>query len=811
MFKNFIVLAYRHFIRSPLSSFIELFGMTAGLTVFLLVLLWVFHETSYDNFNEKADRIYRLERTSNVSRNTAASKTIVASLLKEKLPEVEKAIRFRTMGNGNSQISTTDNIGTRNYFNAGRTIYVDNDFFQTFSFEFLTGNPKTALAEKHSIVLTESFAKTVFGSNDVLGKEILDGRKQRQTVTGVIKDVDNFHIPFKMLTSFSTLIDHSNYKINGGINSWYSRAGAIYILATSNHDKIKLEQNIDQVIQAHAPEELKEFTFSSDQKTHLTPLKDLYLNADMRQINMAVQGDKKKIIAYTSIAFFTLLLACINFINLNNAKYFERIKEIGIKKVCGASRVTVFIQFFGETVLLCVVSLILALIFSHSLLPHFNQLIDSSISISRLFNLWPLIFMSLGLIAISLVSGGIPAMYLSSFKPVRAIKGLSIGRSKGFSAKKINLIVQFAITIILLIGSITAFRQVTYMKNADLGIEATHLLKFPFNNQVYGDKSDLLKQRLLSIPNVHKVSYVGFMSVPGESRNAGGGYASDFQLDDMQHRLTRLDCDEDYLQTLGLKLLHGRFFEKGRLNDRESDSLNTQNVVLNVSAVKTIGLENPIGVSLKERNGKNYRIIGVVKDFHLNSVNTPIHPTMLLFNDRLFSMVAKISSNDIAYTIGHVEAEVEKITGWKADVKVIGDLYTQHYSDDDNFASLIGYFTGLAILIACLGLLGVATHAIKLRIKEIGVRKIVGASSLQILNLLTLPFIKTILISALLAIPVGWIAMQSWLDNYPYRTDLPWWVFAVACGLTVAVAAFTIIWQSWRASSVNPARLIRYE
>jgi putative ABC transport system permease protein len=810
MFKNFILLAYRHFVRSPLTSFIELFGMTAGLTVFLLVLLWVSNETSYDKFNEKADRIYRLEHVRSDATNRILGPTIIAPLLKEYIPEVKKVVRIRAMGDAHNQVTLEKN---ENHYDAGRRLFVDSEFFDTFTFEFVAGNPENVLTDKKTVIITESLAKTIFGDNNAIGEEISDFENPRLTITGVIKDVPNFHIPFKMLISFATLADHPDFMENGvsKLDSWNSMTTATYLLLQPKHHVSQLEEKIKGVIQTHYPKEKNKTHFTFNGKHYLRPIKDIYINNErLKDTQYAIHGDGKKIVAYTSIAIFTLLLACLNFINLNNAKYFERVKEVGIKKVCGASRGNVFIQFFGEVVLLCFISLILALIFTHSILPVFNDLIDATLSIAQLFHPWLFISMIIGLAVISLASGGLPAMYLSSFQPVLAIKGVAINSGKNFNFKKINLVIQFSVTIILLIGSITAFRQVNYMKNTDLGFakDKVSLISIEFGNHP-ADKVDVMKRILLSNSNILSVSHTGVTSVPGENNSANSS-PKYFTFDGIENQLTRTIVDEDYKETLGLELLDGRFFEKERANDQYAGTVNTFNAVLNESAVKAIGLENPIGASGKYRD-KNVRIIGVIKDFHLNSVNNPILPMAFFCAKHRFKLIVKISSNDIASTIQYVESEVEKITGKNTSVRSIDDIYENKYSDDDNFASLIGSFTALAILIACLGLLGVATHAIKLRIKEIGIRKTMGATSLQILKLITAPFLNTILISTILALPIGWILMDRWLSNYPYRVEQNLWVFGVACGLTVTIAAFTIIWQSWQASSQNPARLIRYE
>ncbi|MFY0653992.1 MAG: ABC transporter permease [Cyclobacteriaceae bacterium] len=810
MFKNFIVLAYRHFVRSPLSSFIELFGMTAGLTVFLLVLLWVSRETSYDSFNEKGDRIYRLEQTTEQATNGAFMSAMIGPLLKESLPEVEKSVRFRSMGDGKSQVYTVNSNGIVNFYDAGRKLFADSDFFDSFTFEFVAGNPKTALTQKYSIVITDDLAKTIFGNKNAIGKQIFFNGNQKVTITGVVKETTNFHIPFKTIVSYETLKDHPEYIQRGGINSWESRTHSTYLMLNKSADIDNLEEKIKQTIWTHIPEEHQKYIPKSGLKYHLRPLNSIYMNDENLISVIAKQGDKKKIVAYSTIAFFTLLLACINFINLNNAKYFERIKEVGVKKVCGASRNDVFVQFLGEVALLCIFSLVLSIIFTHSVLPYFNELIDTKVYIEHLFQPQPFLLMLVGLIIICLASGGFPALYLSSFKPAMAIKGISSRSSNKHDLKKFNLVIQFSVTIILVIGSITAFRQISHMKNMDLGLDLKDhsLISIGFNLPI--EKVDAIKRTLLANPKVYNVSHVGAYSTPGENRTAEIPAFLNCTFDGMEHSLTPIGADEDYKETLGLELVAGRYFERGRTFDKYNDSLSKQSIVLNQSAVKLIGLENPIGAVGKWRN-KNINVIGVIKDFHLNSTNHPILPMGFFWSTFGFKLLIKISSDDIASTVEFVEREVQKMDDSKWNVELLDNVYEEQYAEDDDFASLIGSFTSLAILIACLGLLGVATHAIKLRTKEIGVRKIVGASSLEVLRLLAQPFLKNIALSSILAVPIAWVLMDKWLSNYPYRINQDWWVFAVACGLTVFVAAFTIIWQSWRASSVNPARLIRYE
>jgi len=470
--------------------------------------------------------------------------------------------------------------------------------------------------------------------------------------------------------------------------------------------------------------------------------------------------------------------------------------------------------------MLCLISLMLALIFTHSILPWFNDMMNTALSTVLLLDPWVFAAMMLGLILISLASGGLPAFYLSSFQPVIVMKGINRSNKTGFRLKKISLVVQFVITTILLIGTITVFHQINYMKNAELGFASEHSVVFDFDGYKYGKEVDLLKNKLLANPHISGVS--NSSAVPGRNTSPDD-YRIAIMSEGNEYSLTRTTVDDDYIKVMNIDLVTGRDFDKSRYFDKyhigrneQGDDVNPNSifhVLLNETAVKTIGLENPIGAKLKhQRLGRNFEVIGVIKDFHLNSLDNPILP--MYFSWATFKnnqIVVKISSVDMASTLQFIESEVDKITEIKPHISFLDDEFDKQYQSDDNFAELIGYFATLAILIACMGLLGIATHAIKLRIKEVGIRKIMGASALQILGILMGSFLINVIISAVLAIPIGWVIMDKWLNNYAYHIDLSWWIFAAACGLTVFIAMSTIIWQSWQASSQNPARLIRYE
>lgn len=817
MFKNFITLAYRNFLRSPLTSFIELFGMTAALTVFILVSLWLFNETGYDKFNEKSDRIYRLESQWQSQDKNCLFSTIIASILEENLPEIEKTVLFRPMGTGVSTVNKYNDNGEKSYYSAKGYLYTQQDFFDIFTFEFIEGQPENALANKDEIVITESLSKTIFGDERALGK-ILYTAGDPWKIVGVVKDAANFHIPFQILRSFATLADHDNYFVDGKstFNGWSLNSHPTYVLVKPNQDLGELVNKMRDVSWEHLPHEWKQDIVKTDMVYSLRPLEDIYFNGgELRELQYAIHGDKKKVIAYSSIALFTLLLACLNFINLNTAKCLERVKEVGIKKVSGASRSIIILHFLGEVGLLCLTAMMLAVVFAHTFLPVFNELLNTSLSMNQILDPYVLGTLVFGLLIISLLSGGFPALYMSSFQPAMVVKGLQTTNRRGFSFKKVSLVAQFSLTTLLIIGSITAYKQLHHMRNADLGFSRVKEQRITFSYTAKSlEKSDVMKRILLSNPNIISLSHVDGYAIPGRNRTTQAKDRN-FIANGIEYNFPNVRVDEGYPETLGLEIVKGRYFEKGRANDlidfKADDFDNkTPNIVINETAYKTMNLEDPFPISIKWGD-RDLRIIGVIKDYHINSVDHPIEPLAYIYNNRRYNFIAKISPHDINNTIQFIKTETEKKSGKQTKVEFLDDIYQGQYQEEDNFAQLTGYLTGLAIVIACMGLLGIASHAIKLRTKEIGIRKTMGASSFQILNLISSPFIKSIIISTLIAIPVGAFAMESWLSNYPYRIELSWWVFVIASALTLIISLFTIIWNSWRASSMNPARLIRYE
>lgn len=813
MFRNFIVLAYRHFVRNPLTSFVELFGMTAALTAFILVLLWVSNEISYDEFNEHADRIFRVELVNDGNSFDSQLPPRLAPFLKENFPEIQKATRFRIFGRESYMYRLNDQ-NEKIYFEAGDVLHTDPEIFDIFSFELVDGNIATAFDQEQTIMIKESYAKRLFPNESAIGKKIYFGNNTWDVVTGVIKDPPNFHIRFDMIYTIDVIDTHlKNYEVTkNGLNSWNVFSFPTYILVDPQQNKGELESKMSELLTAQAPKEFHDFK-EKGTGIYLRPLTDIYLNGDEAwEKGYAVHGDRKKVVAYSAISIFTLLLACINFITLNTAKTLERAKEVAIKKVSGATRVHVFIQFLGEVSLLCLLAFGLALVFVDTFLSGFNELVGVSLDMNTLFQ--PVNFgtMLAGLFIIALISGGFPAFFVSLFSPIHTIKGITGKKGKQFKFREFNLLAQFTLTIILLISTVTIYSQINFMKSKSLGFDKGHRLVFYFIEE--WDETERVKRLLLSNPDV--LSVTRSAAIPGRESTSDLNFDNLVTINGIEGIVNWPLVDIDYFKTLNVELVEGRSFDKEIQSDFENYVDNKPvheffAVILNETAVKTFGLENPLGAEMITKYAK-FKVIGVVEDFHLHGLEREIKPTAFsLANGAGHSMVVQISNHNMRETINFIRNEINTTYNKNINIKFLDDEFDKQYQDDDHFAEIFGYLTILAILIASIGLLGVATHAIKLRIKEIGIRKTMGASSFQILNLLLGGFLKIMFFSSLLAVPIAWVAMNGWLENYAYRIDLSWWMFAAAIGLTISIALSTILWQSWQASNQNPSRLIRYE
>ena len=820
MVKNFLTLMYRHLSKSLLSSFIGFFGMIFGLTTFLFILLWVTNELKFDEFNVDKEQIYRLEFDDKSGNYRAYLPSIVATLLKDNVPEVKNSTRLRVTHN-TRYIKSLD-PKSQNFIDAGKITYASNDFFKIFSFKFIVGDSDNSLLKNRDVVITESLAKTVFDRTDIVGETLMSPIGKEYNITGVIKDEPNFHIPFKMIMSFKSL--EKDFKSLGleSLDTWYFDYMPTYLKVSNNYNTRDLEEKIESVINQSIPEKAKQR--QGEFNCYLRPLGDIYFKgAEAKEEGYAIHGNLKKITAYISIAILMLILVCINFINLNTSNYLNRIKEIGIKKISGATKKLLIIQFFGETLIVILLSFIVALAIVYRFLPSFNYLMYSNLEISSLLNTINIISIFIGLLLMSFFSGGIPSLYITAFNPIQILKGIK-SQGKKFSFTKTNLIIQFVMTTILLIITLTVYSQINFMRNSDLGFEKEHKIHFPIN-ATKSKMVERVKTGLLSNPNIINFS-TSFYGTPGVTSNSTDRKKEKVEYNGRDYEINWIWADENYAETLDLKLIEGKFFDKNpgyniiyesgetstTFLNKKSDRIKEiiRDVVLNETAVKMMNLETPLESFIKI-GGNKCKVIGVIKDFHLSSLDNQITPLYFIKRGG-YDAILKISSQNVPQTIEFIKQKVKELSGKNLqNIKFLDEEFDKLYRKDKSFSKLLGFITLFAILIACMGLLGMVSQTIMLRIKEVGVRKSLGSTSSEILILFIKPIIQLIIISTLIAIPVSWYFANDWLSNYPYHTGINWWIFLFAFVFMLVTTLLTVVWKCSRAASRNPIELLRDE
>ncbi|MFL5748582.1 MAG: ABC transporter permease [Niastella sp.] len=791
MLKNYFKIAFRNLWRHRVFSFINIMGLTVGMTACLLIFLYVRFEMSYDKFHPKADRIYRMVtdlKTPTETINTGGPAWAVAPHLMLDFSEIEAVARVNY-----------DNVLFRKgdiKFNEEGAIWVDSAFLSIFHFPLLKGNARTALNQPFSVVLSETAAKKYFGKEDPMGQTILITSEGKPAmVTGVMKDMpENTQIKSEVLLSLSTITN----EFAKGINDQWSNYGPFtFILLKPGTNPTALQKKFPSFLDKWNGTEMKKIQMFPT--LLLEPLKDIYLRST-RGFNF---GSLKNVYIFSVIALFILLIACINFINLTTARASERAKEVGIRKVAGAVRGQLARQFMGESVIICLIAFLLTLGLSSLLLSPFNQLAGKIIS-TGIFKNIGLLFLLLGIaLVIGLLAGIYPAFILSSFKPIMVLKGRFATGAKGSILRKSLVIIQFAISTALIIGTITVYSQMRYMRNRDLGFNKDQVLVIETGE---GNR-EALQQAVARLPNVQATSLSA--SVPGS--NHPGAYSEIENIKgDMQ--IANLDLywvDFDYIPLYKIKIVAGRPFDRAY----KTDSNNA--MILNEAAVKILGYSSPsqaIGRRFKQW-GHEGQIIGVIKDFNYHSLQSPIKPlTMRMEWPQLRLLSAKVNAAGIQSTIAAIEKEFKTVIPNRPfSYYFMDEFFDRQYRSEERFGRLFLNFAALAIFISCLGLLGLASYSTMQRTREIGIRKVMGASVSNIINLLSREFLKLVCISFLIAAPVAWYFMNKWLLDFAYRTNISWWVFAGAGMLAVLIALLTISFQAFKAAVANPVKSLRTE
>jgi putative ABC transport system permease protein len=759
-----------------------------------LIYLYVTYETSYDNFHTKADRIYRVVTaviTPTETLNTGMSTGPIAINMKKDFPVVEDAVR----------LSRDEILVHRGdvKFQEKNTVFADSTLFNFFDFPLIAGDRNTALKEPMSVVLSQTAAKKYFGSSNPLGQHVaLTGAAINATVTGIMKDIpSNSQIRADMLVSMS-----SNMAVYGRPSSdseWTNHSYYTYLLLKPNTDAHALQTRFPAWMKRHNGEQM--LRLQMHDSLTLERFRDVYLRSKLDGFET---GSITNVYIFSIVAVFILVLACINFINLTTARGAERAKEVGIRKVVGAGRLQLAHQFIGESVLISLIAFLLSVLLCRLLLPLFNQMAGKVISTGISNNPLHLLSLLLLSVVIGVMAGFYPSLVLSSFQPVQVLKGRFATSTKGLILRKSLVVFQFTISILLIVGTLVVARQLNYMRSQDLGFSKDQIIVINTN---YDKNKATFKNSLSTIPGVVSTSFSS--SVPGTDYNSAYSEVENRKGTMQKSNLDLAFVDFDYIPQFQLKFVAGRAFSQAFPTD------SSQAMVINESAAQMLGYQSPqeaIGRNFNQW-GRKGKIIGVLKDFHYRSLQQKIQPLTMRMEHWGYGLITiKVAAANLPATLHAIERNWNGIIPNRPfDYFFLDDAFDKQYRAEDRFGNLFFNFAVLAILISCLGLLGLASYSTIQRTKEIGVRKVLGANVSSIVNLLSVDFIKLVLIAFVIATPIGWLGMNKWLHDFAYRTSLSWQVFALAGAVAVAIAFFTISFQAIRAAMANPVKSLKAE
>ena len=778
MFVNYLKIAFRNLVRYRGFSFINISGLAIGMACTILILMWVLDELSYDRFHKNADQIFRVvfaDETYDKIYHYSVTPPALAAVLKNDFPEVNQVVRFKSLENillsyGLNKFKTT--VG-----------FTDPDIFEMFTLPCLSGEPGTSLKNPNSAVLTASMALKIFGEDNPIGKTIKLDNQTICIITGIIEDLPaNSTLNFDLLIPFQHLKDLT---ANLTTEGWDQFAYQTFVLLLPGTQVSEFNKKIANLLMQLAD-------LSWKPRLYLQSFTAIHLH------DLNGGGGIVYIYIFSVIAAFILLIACVNFMNLTTARSAIRNKEIALRKVMGASKTKLIQQFYGESILIAVISFLFSILLVELFLPLFNELCAKTLNLSLTTNLYLLPFLAGIAFCTGIISGSYPALFLSSLRPVNSLKGLSVSSAARF--RKILVVLQFILSIILIMATLVVANQLNYIQKQNLGFEKEHVLYLPFSRELRSNFENF-KNELSQNPQIVSItatsSKVGIGNVASTDLNQWEGNNGDQAI-----LLYMLAADHDFLQTFNIELAAGRYFSGDFIGDSES-------VVLNETAVREMGLEDPIGKKILD----HYRIVGIIKDFNFESLHARIKPLGLFLVPEWFDYLAiKIKSDDIPATLHYLKIIQEKFSpDFLFEYQFLDEAFDKLYRSEQRLGKIFNYFSFLAIIISGLGLFGLTSFMIERRVKEIGIRKVIGASITNIITLIITEFLKWILIANLIAWPIAWYILNYWLQNFAYRISIHWWIFGIAGSLTMMIALLTVSWQAIRAATANPINSLRYE
>ncbi|MBS1525723.1 MAG: ABC transporter permease [Bacteroidetes bacterium] len=813
MLRNYLKIALRNLRKSKSFTALNIVGLAAGLGVSLLIVLYVTDELSYDRYNVNADRIYRIDEDiylNDTQYDAATTSKFMGPTLVASYPKIEQMVRFRSPGNelvrkGNTHI--LDHHFT----------FADSTIFNVFTLPMVAGDPNTALNEPNAIVIDESAARRYFNSTDVIGRTLEIGANNTPLkITGVIRDMpeqSQFHFSF-----IRPIREAYNFNDNGD-NDWISNAYYTYILARTGTTRAEVQEDVDEVVKRHINPALRQFFRTSGADLEKTgnhfrcpifPLTDVHLHSN-KSGELEANSNIQFVYIFSVIAVLILLIACVNFMNLSTARSAGRAREVGIRKVAGSTKGHLIIQFLTESTLISLFSLVLALGIAVVLLPMFNQLAGKSLNPGVLFSGGFLGFLIVLALLVGCLAGSYPAFYLSSFQPVQVLKGKMAAGFKSSWLRNSLVVFQFFISIGLIVSTLVIYRQLQYIRNKEVGFNREQVLVIHDTWALGRDGTTRLRNDLRTLAGVTDATVTPDLpTVDGQYWQQG--WFPDASLDARKAILmTTLRVDDHYVPTLGMRIVKGRNFDLAQF---PTDSTA---IILNEAAVAALGVKDPLKLILYNHDGDykllTFHVVGVVKDFNYNSMHDKIHPLIMLFNTFNWSnMAVRFRTNDVPGLVRQVEGKFHAVKqGVPFNYSFMDTDFDNLYHAEQQTGRIFIIFAIFAILIACLGLFGLVTYAAEQRTKEIGIRKVLGASVSNIVSLISKDFTMLVGVAALIAFPVAWWAMYKWLGTFAYRTEISWWIFLLAGAVALVIALLTVSVQTVRAALANPVKSLRSE
>lgn len=798
MIINYIKIAFRNIMKYKGFSTINILGLAIGLAGFILITLYINKQFAYETSHQKADRIYRpveIQRLPGIDeQHVAVTMGPLAEALKADIPEIEEAGRLMPVG------EIFCEYGDKRYWENSAS-FADPEIFDIFTLPLIQGNPDEALSQPGSVVIDEELAEKYFGSENPLGKTLIINHrvgKDPVIVKGVMKKYpENSHLNLTMLVSFSLVEGRFDW-----LDSWRSNSLATYVLLKEGVTARAAEAKFPAFIKKYIPEE----SSLRNMDIYLQPLKDIHLHSQhiVYQTYRNNLGSYNNVVTFGIISIFILLIAGINFMNLATARSARRAREVGLRKVMGSPRKALIYQFLGESVFIAFIALILALLIIEMVFPAFNHLLDQPVQRAYLSD-WKMMLFIVGItFLVGITAGSYPAFFLSSFRPVQTLKGSFTSHGSGALMRRILVVFQFAIAIVLIINTAILMNQMNFINNKDLGYNQEQLVALPVRTDETRRKIELLKNELVKDTRI-------ISAAAASNRNGASGSQGTVTVagsnDEQKSMMRHSYVDFDFLNTMEMEIVRGRFFSRQHATD-SSDA-----VIINEAAVREFGWGQPLGKQFEWGDDHLATVIGVVRDFHFYSLHYKIEPLIMSIQpDRYNFVLVKVAAENMDQALQHIEQVWNQVISNRPfEYDFVDDYFAARYESTRKTGQLFGSFSFLAIFIACLGLLGLASFSTEQKTKEIGIRKTLGASVSSIVFLLSKEFSRWVIIASLLAFPIAYWTANEWLQQFAYRTEINFVLFILAALGVVFVAWFTIGYQSIRAAVANPIKALRYE